>query len=487
MAKKSSRPKHPWYSKKGYLHFDFALTLQEATRYVSKPDNIIRHKFSPFIHYKKIARKVQRDRAAEQAWKNNGKPENAKPMLRIKEKPRNIFYASHIDGYIYSYYSVKIQAAYVKLLQINDLDQNVLAYRPIERDGKKCSNIQFARDAFAFLKGHESLNVSCFDLSKFFDRLDTDILKANWAKVLGKPNLPADYEMLHKQLTNFTYVEEQDLIEHFGSNFSDNPRMHKLPLESGGSRRNRICDYQRLRQLHADYKLDDKNLIHPKGRLDITGIAQGSSIAGLLSNIFMLEFDVEMKHRVDALGGLYLRYSDDIFLAYPNMTHAQMRDVVGEVLQSTCGTSVSINDEKTENAVVRSMDENLLVFAQDGITPARIQYLGFHLSSDGVHIRNTSISKDRGKTVQAIAQAHRRKSHGKIDTKSIYKMKSPRQATDWNPQTEKGFMNYALRAAKSFGEPDSLMKQIDKTDNFIRAAIKRRRDRIVRESNKKED
>ncbi|PZQ44092.1 MAG: hypothetical protein DI551_10845 [Micavibrio aeruginosavorus] len=482
MSKPRKKKKHPWYSKKGYLHFDYALTLAEATRYVKDPANIAKHKFSPFIHYIKVGRKIQRDLAAEKLWKQNGKPQNAKPKLRVKSKPRNIFYASHIDGYIYSYYTAQLLESYTKALEVRGLQQSVLAYRSVSRNGKRCSNIQFARDAFAFLQTIGKANVSCFDLSKFFDRLDAGVLKANWAAILGSQTLPADHETLYRQLTNFTYVEEDDLIAEFNDNFADNPRLHKLDPASGGSRRNRICDYKQLRALHEDLKSKGGRLIHPKGQLDITGIAQGSSIAGLLSNIFMLEFDVAMKAVMDKLGGLYLRYSDDIFLAYPELSHQEMRIIVGDVLRTCCGTSVAINDTKTENAIVQTHDGKLVVLKEDGKTPARIQYLGFHLSSNGVHIRNSSLSKDRGKTVQAIAQAHRRKDHGKIDTRSIYKTKSHRQATTWNPKEEKGFMNYALRVADAFEKPQSLDAQIKKTDKFIRRAVKRRRERIAREN-----
>lgn len=314
-APAKKRKKHPWYAKKGYLHFDYALDLREASRYVCNPKNIVRHKFSPFIHYIKIARKVKRDTAAEAAWKAAGKPHNLKPRLLAKDKPRNIFYASHIDGYIYSYYSSIIQAAYDEYLRANALEYNVIAYRSVERKTVRYSNIHFARDAFAFLETNADLNVSCYDLSKFFDRLDTNVLMKNWAKVLGVPVLPEDHKVLHRQLSNFTFVEEEDLIESFKSNFSESPRRHGFDLFSGGSSSHRVCNYKELRQLHASFKSKSKKLIQPKGNLDITGIAQGSAISGLLANIFMLEFDIAVKRLVEDMSGLYLRYSDDLFIA----------------------------------------------------------------------------------------------------------------------------------------------------------------------------
>lgn len=483
-AVKKRKSKHPWYAKKGYLHFDYALDIREASRYVSNPSNIAQHKFSPFIHYIKISRKVKRDKMAEAAWKAAGKPENSKPKLITKDKPRNIFYASHIDGYIYSYYSSKIQNAYDKYLRENSLEHNVIAYRSVKRGKTKYSNIHFARDAFAFLGAHADLNVSCYDLSKFFDRLDTDILLKNWAKIWGVSALPDDHKALHKQLSNFTFVEEEDLIENFRNNFSESPRRHGFDPLSGGSSNHRICSYAELRQLHKDFKSRGKKLIQPKGHLDITGIAQGSAISGLLANIFMTEFDLAVKRLIEDMGGLYMRYSDDLFIAYPvTCSHAHMDETVRNLLRDTCGTSVTVNSDKTENSVVRKIDGKLHVYMGDGVTPGRIQYLGFHLSSHGIHIRNSSISKDRGKTVQAVANAHRRKSHGKIDTQSVYKTKSHRKVTNWNPDTEKGFVNYANRSAEIFDNPETLNKQIRKSDRFVRRAVVRRRERIAREQN----
>ncbi len=97
--------KHPWFKRKGYLHFDKALGLDDAERYTTNHDNIIRHRFSPLIHYGKISRKIERDKAAEAAYKKAGKI-GSKPKLKIKNKVRNIFYTSHVDGYIYIEYLI---------------------------------------------------------------------------------------------------------------------------------------------------------------------------------------------------------------------------------------------------------------------------------------------------------------------------------------------------------------------------------------------
>jgi len=47
------------------------------------------------------------------------------------------------------------------------------------------------------------------------------------------------------------------------------------------------------------------------------GIPQGSPISDLLANMYLLNFDCAVRKILDALGGSYLRYSDDILLVAP--------------------------------------------------------------------------------------------------------------------------------------------------------------------------
>lgn len=55
--------------------------------------------------------------------------------------------------------------------------------------------------------------------------------------------------------------------------------------------------------------------INSKGQ----GIPQGSPISAALSNIYMLPFDAKLKAFVEANGGLYRRYCDDILVVVPQM------------------------------------------------------------------------------------------------------------------------------------------------------------------------
>jgi len=88
--------------------------------------------------------------------------------LRFLKKLGIFFYASHIDGYIYSYYSSILYDRYEVFLKNHDLDQNVIAYRRIEKNGQKISNINLAGEAFNYIKHTSSCHVLCLDIESFF-------------------------------------------------------------------------------------------------------------------------------------------------------------------------------------------------------------------------------------------------------------------------------------------------------------------------------
>ena len=470
---RNKSPKHPWFKCKGCLHFDFALERAAAEKYVTDPKNIVRHRFSPLIHYTKISRKIQRDRKAEQVYKLAGKVGN-KPALIVKEKPRNIFYTSHADGYIYSYYAHILQQAYVRFLSANNLADNVTAYRSIAKNGIKFCNSHFANEAFGFVRVTSGCHILCYDISKFFDNLSVAVLKEKLAQILNERRLPDDHYKVFESLVNFHYVEEGQLIENFKGKFAKNPRQHGLIKESGGSKKNRICDYPSLRNLEKKYKDRGRGLIKNKDTLDITGIPQGTAISGLLANIFMIDFDIAVKSYIEGNGGMYRRYSDDIFIAVPpTVEFGEVDDFIKSQLKKCCAESIQLNDNKTEKRIYQAKPgKNGLILDQNR-QPAKAQYLGFHFDGHNVFIRNSSMSKDRGKIIQLIRKHKKRR--GKIDTAKVFKQRSARIITPYDNKNAKGFIRYVEGAAGVHDNSATIVAQIKKDDRFIKRAIRRER------------
>lgn len=82
--------------------------------YILNPKNIAKHSFLPFIHKTSLVRKFRKK------YDENGNPikEETHKIQRVKgQKKRELFYASHLDSLIYSYYSYQLSDKYEKLIK----------------------------------------------------------------------------------------------------------------------------------------------------------------------------------------------------------------------------------------------------------------------------------------------------------------------------------------------------------------------------------
>ena len=86
------------YKYKRYPHFDNKVHWRTVKGNVETPEYIIHHAFFPFIHYEQKMTKFPKKFIEK-------KTEGSK---RDDPKTRQIMYSSHIDRYIYEYYSFLI-------------------------------------------------------------------------------------------------------------------------------------------------------------------------------------------------------------------------------------------------------------------------------------------------------------------------------------------------------------------------------------------
>jgi hypothetical protein len=190
----------------------------------------------------------------------------------------------------------------------------------------------------------------------------------------------------------------------------------------------------------------------------------------------MLDFDLAIKQFVDSVGGHYRRYSDDIcIIVPPTIEFKQVEAYVQQQLEQNCTSSIKLNHTKTEKKIYQTAQDNSFVTDGQNNQPSVIQYLGFHFNGRNVFIRNSSISKDRGKTVQLIRR--HKKNRGTINTVEVYKQRSPRKITPYDKRMNKGFVHYAERAAHIHGDSKTILAQIGKNDRFIKKAIRKERER----------
>ena len=325
-----------WLKFKKYPHIGKPLVSSKdrvwVENYVIDSQNIVRHKFVPLLHRVLTQRKFRPD---ESALKNS----SGKRIRTNKgKKERHIYYPSHLDSIIYSYYNDILTQAYEKYLSDKDYASVAVAYRKIPKndllEGNKC-NIEFAADAFLFIRNnrHRRLSVIVADVTSFFDNLDHRLLHKQWKKVLNVEDLPADHYKIYKNLVDYKYVNENELFKRF---------QHKLIVErhkpndasSVELKRKYVSKIYHLRHenvvayCYADeffreatdlIRVDkpfNKQIREKQGKQNKRGIPQGTPLSATLANIYMLDFDAKIYEEASKpyKNVYYQRYSDDLIL-----------------------------------------------------------------------------------------------------------------------------------------------------------------------------
>ena len=273
-----------------YNHFDLWISYKKVKKYITDPKNIKVHGFYPLIHFE----------IPKPKWKR----ERGKASINF-DKKRHIFYASHIDSWIYRYYAYIFNEHYNQYLDNKQLNEVAVAYR----NNLKQNNIDFANKAFSFIRhlqqDNNDLYVIIGDFTDFFDNLDHMYLKTNLKVVLNKERLGDDEFAVFKNVTRASYVELVDII-----------KWHKLKLNNKTRRLINKKTFNGGRILDINCLGKNKVEIH-SDKVD-KGVAQGTPISAVLSNIYMIKFDERLSILADDNGGFYQRYSDDFIFIFPS-------------------------------------------------------------------------------------------------------------------------------------------------------------------------
>ena len=365
------KKKHPWYTSRKYLHFDQPIGFEKARKIVSSPSRVASHSFYPFIGYEVLSKKIFFDKSLE--------------CIQTKEKNRPIKLSAHIDSHIYSYYSMLISKKYEAKVVEYGIESNVLAFRSL---GK--SNIEFANDAFNEIKRRGECAAVAFDFSKFFDKIDHAELKKAWMNLLGCTKLPDDHYAVFRSLTKFSEVDKKALYELLSISVH-NPRGR---MQDGKIQRFKLCSADEFRN-----KVRSGGLINVNR--GIIGIPQGSPISALLSNVYMLDYDVAAKEYVQKIGGTYFRYCDDMLFIIPMGSVDSVKDFVS---QKSAAIKAEINDEKTEIREFKFEGGELF-------SSKPLQYLGFLFDGRDTYLRSSSLAR----------YSERMKAGVKLAKKTMYK------------------------------------------------------------------
>jgi len=399
------KKKHAWYRPRYYLHFDPSVGFRRAQKIVTSPKKVAEHSFYPLIAYHVTSKKLKHESKTKQ--------------LIIKTKIRPIAYAAHLDSHIYSYYAWKLSAIYEDALNIKGISECVLAFRSL---GK--SNVDFAASAFDEIRKRGNCSVVALDISGFFDNLDHGILKRSWASLLNEKRLPADHFAVYKSLTKFSTVDKGRLYQTLGIS-PNNPKNGRV----------RVCEPEKFRELVRNSGLVEKNKNN-------YGIPQGSPISALLSNIYMINFDIAMHDAVKDVGGKYFRYCDDMLFILPKLSKNKIAGIARENIKKLL---IDINTDKTE---IRDFIKKAGVIRSD----KPLQYLGFTYDGQNILLRSASLARYSEKMKRGVSLAKstmRKRNKLKISRGEMPKKLFRREIYKrYSHLGSRNFVRYGMRSAE---------------------------------------
>lgn len=451
--------KKDWFKLKKYSHIGLPIKPVERSKwietYVTNPSRVAHHSFLPFIHRSSKVRRFRKKYCS-----NTGRPStlsvSGKPLREMAVKTRELYYASHVDSLIYSYYTSILSSRYEAKLTAYNLAEVVCAYRsipvnPLDPNSSNKCNIDFANDVFKFIKSYDSGDFVAitFDIKSFFDNLNHQILRNAWMNVLDVDILPPDHFNVFKNITRFSYVEIVNLFKEFKDKIitqKSNKVGKLLPI-----RRQKVAKLKYMRDQNAiafctikeflskknkllhNYKLkkDADGFLMPRNY----GIPQGSPISSVLANIYLLDFDRDVNDFITRFGGLYRRYSDDMVIVCPNDMKQVVIQYVNRVISDDC--LLEIQDSKTQIFHFKYVFGELFCGQAYplGINwNKKFIYLGFEFDGKCVLLRSASLSGYYRKMKRFIARSKRysvlktNKNGGEIFKRRIFKRFSQKGA-----------------------------------------------------------
>lgn len=406
-----------WLKFKKYLHIGEPLTKKNdgewIRSYVLDPHKIAVHKFSPLLHRTISQRKFRPE-------KDSKKNKSHKRIRVVKEsKQRNIYFASHLDSIIYSYYSCLLTKFYEDFLKDKPYNSVAVAYRKIEvgngQKGNKC-NIEFAYEALKFIENNKTrqLSIIVADVTSFFDNLDHQLLRKQWKRILQIDSLPEDHYAVYKNLVAKRYVNENELfkrfqhkliIERFKPNNTQQKELkRKFVSKIYNMRREKVVAYCRKDEFFTEAtdlirfdKPHNKSDRIAQGKNPLRGIPQGTPISAALANIYMLDFDerVYNETKSDSKNAYYQRYSDDMIIICDRNDEDHFYKLIREEIEVKA--NLDIQPKKT-NIYRYELNQNGDfeggIIENDIVNPNKqLEYLGFLYDGSKVRVKTAGFSK----------------------------------------------------------------------------------------------
>ncbi|WP_205461854.1 reverse transcriptase domain-containing protein [Mangrovibacterium lignilyticum] len=424
-----------WFKPRGYRHIDNKITLAEKSVILKKVSNeryVAKHAFLPLLYKTISERKYKKLEYSDGVFYRS---HSDRKTGESTKKVRPIHYAAHIDAHIYAYYNhKKLTPAYEDLLRRTPgLSDCISAYRqiPAPEGFRNKSNIHFAKDAFDEIKRRGECMAIAIDVKSFFSTLNHKILLERWKEVLNVKRLPDDHFNVYKSITQFRYINLNDLRTVKGG--FDEREIAKYQKNGIDAFFSSMDDFRK--RLKAKDFIVRRNQFHKQedGKRYLVGIPQGLPVSALLANIYMYQFDqavyneLYLKHKV-----FYRRYSDDIVL----VCNIDQQKFVEEFIRNTISgdlTKLKLSENKTERTLFRydqiGSTKRLQCYAIDPNGEQKVNvpfnYLGFQFYGYQTLVKNNRISNFYRRMKRVVRRQHLKAEKAKeknlTDIKVIYK------------------------------------------------------------------
>lgn len=417
---------------KPYAHFDLrvSLSMPSIRKYVMDRTKIVTHSFYPFIHFEK---------------------KNSRYGKKGPKKPRELYYCSHLDRCVYQRYAFLLNCQYNIWACENNIDDVAIAYR----DSLGKNNIDFAKDAFDAIRSFPQCFILVGDFTNFFDNLEHQYLKKMMCEVLGVERLPQDYFSVFKNITRFSSWDWKDIVKAAGENIAERGVRKKI------NSKETVLTKEQFQKNKKDIK---KNISG-------VGVPQGSPISAVLSNIYMIKFDKDIKRYVICKGGIYMRYSDDFIIVLPYERDAEIADFTSYIFSYVESMKGLIDLQKEKTSCYTYKDEVIY----EGDQPSSINYLGFLFDGKNIRIRPRAITKyyyRMRRKANTIGRSNWTSSKGRrISAKELYSIYS-------RNDEKQTFIDYARKAK-------GILKLNDQEANALIKHHKRKIAMAIKEGQKK--
>ncbi len=417
---------------KPYAHFDLrvSLSMPSIRKYVMDRTKIVTHSFYPFIHFEK---------------------KNSRYGKKGPKKPRELYYCSHLDRCVYQRYAFLLNYQYNIWACENNIDDVAIAYR----DNLGKNNIDFAKDAFDAIRSFPQCFILVGDFTNFFDNLEHQYLKKMMCEVLGVERLPQDYFSVFKNITRFSSWDWKDIVKAAGENIAERGVRKKI------NSKETLLTKEQFQKNKKDIK---KNISG-------VGVPQGSPVSAVLSNIYMIKFDKDIKRYVTSKGGIYMRYSDDFIIVLPYERDAEIADFTSYIFSYVESMKGLIDLQKEKTSCYTYKDEVIY----EGDQPSSINYLGFLFDGKNIRIRPRAITKyyyRMRRKANTIGRSNWTSSKGRrISAKELYSIYS-------RNDEKQTFIDYARKAK-------GILKLNDQEANALIKHHKRKIAMAIKECQKK--